>query len=55
MNEVSKTECAPYDKQQDWNAINWREIRKHVRRLQNRIAKAIRNRIVRVILTRIRL
>lgn len=50
MNEVNqsankadeKTECAPYGKWQDWNAINWREVRKHVRRLQNRIAKAVR-------------
>jgi RNA-directed DNA polymerase len=41
MSDVNNTERAPYTSQ-DWDAINWREARKEVRKLQNRIAKAVR-------------
>jgi len=42
MSEVLTTDRAPYNTSKDWDAINWREIRKKVRKLQNRIAKAVR-------------
>jgi len=39
---VTKTPCAPYGKWNDWNAIEWHKVNKHVKRLQMRIAKAVR-------------
>lgn len=35
---------APHDTYKDWDAIDWCSIRKKVKKLQNRIAKAIRKR-----------
>ena len=42
MMETKTVTGAPSAYLQSWNAINWQTVRKHVRRLQLRIAKAVR-------------
>ena len=43
MSGVIKTR-APYDTYKEWDTVEWYLIRKKVKKLQNRIAKAIRER-----------
>jgi RNA-directed DNA polymerase len=42
MNVAVKRTCAPESVESDWKLINWRKVEKQVKRLQMRIAKAIR-------------
>jgi RNA-directed DNA polymerase len=34
--------CAPSDRKVNWNAVNWQQVNRNVKRLQARIVKATR-------------